>query len=415
MPSVLAIDQGTTGSPRSSSPRTVACSAADTASSPSTFPSRAGWSTTPRRSPRLASRPRARRSPRRRAPRSALGITNQRETVVLWDRTTLAPVAPRHRLAGSAHQPTDAASCARRARRRCSASAPAWWPIPTSRRPSWSGCSATRTPAPRGAGRAGRRHGRQLAGARLTGGAVHATDHTNASRTMLYDIARARLDAELLALFGVPRELLPDVRAVDRRVRRARRGALRLSRSRSPASPATSRPRSSARAAAAAGMAKNTYGTGAFLLVHRGDRRARAARRRARDRGVRRAGRAGLRAGGQRLHGGRRGAVAPRRARHHRAGGGDRGARAERAGHRRRLLRAGARRARRAALGAGGAGHHRRAHARHHARAPRARGAGGDGVQQRRAARGDGGGDAGGAASACRCCGWTAAPRRTTG
>jgi glycerol kinase len=47
---------------------------------------------------------------------------------------------------------------------------------------------------------------------RLTGGRVHATDATNASRTLLFDIHRGEWDDELLRLFGVPRSLLPDVR-----------------------------------------------------------------------------------------------------------------------------------------------------------------------------------------------------------
>ncbi|MCH8958943.1 MAG: hypothetical protein IH835_05755, partial [Proteobacteria bacterium] len=47
---------------------------------------------------------------------------------------------------------------------------------------------------------------------RLTGGRVHATDATNASRTMLFDIHRQEWDDELLALFGVPRAVLPEVR-----------------------------------------------------------------------------------------------------------------------------------------------------------------------------------------------------------
>lgn len=46
---------------------------------------------------------------------------------------------------------------------------------------------------------------------RLTGGRVHATDVTNASRTLLYDIAERRWDEELLRLFGIPAALLPEV------------------------------------------------------------------------------------------------------------------------------------------------------------------------------------------------------------
>src|SRR3546814_2928888 len=47
---------------------------------------------------------------------------------------------------------------------------------------------------------------------RLTGGRVHATDATNASRTMLFDIHRQRWDDEMCALWDVPAALLPDVR-----------------------------------------------------------------------------------------------------------------------------------------------------------------------------------------------------------
>src|SRR4029077_1126436 len=47
---------------------------------------------------------------------------------------------------------------------------------------------------------------------RLTNGKTFATDHTNASRTMLYDIAKRVWDRDLLALFGVPRDTLPRVR-----------------------------------------------------------------------------------------------------------------------------------------------------------------------------------------------------------
>ena len=47
---------------------------------------------------------------------------------------------------------------------------------------------------------------------RLTGGRVHATDATNASRTLLYDIAKGAFDDDLLQLFGVPRAMLPEVR-----------------------------------------------------------------------------------------------------------------------------------------------------------------------------------------------------------
>ncbi|MBX8803542.1 glycerol kinase, partial [Ochrobactrum sp. MR28] len=47
---------------------------------------------------------------------------------------------------------------------------------------------------------------------RLTGGQVHATDATNASRTLLFNIARNEWDEELLKLFNIPRSMLPEVK-----------------------------------------------------------------------------------------------------------------------------------------------------------------------------------------------------------
>src|SRR5256885_16852451 len=47
---------------------------------------------------------------------------------------------------------------------------------------------------------------------KLTGGAVHATDVTNASRTLLMNLTTRAWDDELLALFGVPRQVLPEIR-----------------------------------------------------------------------------------------------------------------------------------------------------------------------------------------------------------
>ncbi len=81
---------------------------------------------------------------------------------------------------------------------------------------------------------------------RLTGGKVHATDATNAARTLLMDIRRGAWDAELCDLFGVPMALLPEVRdcagdfGTHRSVRRRRSGFW--------ASPAISRRRPSGRA-----------------------------------------------------------------------------------------------------------------------------------------------------------------------
>ena len=107
---------------------------------------------------------------------------------------------------------------------------------------------------------------------RLTGGRVHATDATNASRTMLYDIAGGTWDVELHRLLGVPEGMAPQVRdsagdfgttAPDlfggpiaiRGVAGDQQAAM------------------AGQACFAPGMVKSTYGTGCFALMHTGERR----------------------------------------------------------------------------------------------------------------------------------------------
>lgn len=103
----------------------------------------------------------------------------------------------------------------------------------------------------------------------LTGGKVHATDVTNASRTMLYDIHRGCWDKDLLALFDIPASMMPEVRPSagyfggtdypNIPVGIAIRGV--------------SGDQQSAlfgQCCFEAGQAKNTYGTGCFLLMHTG-------------------------------------------------------------------------------------------------------------------------------------------------
>ena len=84
---------------------------------------------------------------------------------------------------------------------------------------------------------------------RLTGGKVHATDATNASRTLLFNIHTGEWDDELLKILRVPRSMLPEVKDSSAPVRRQRARICSAARLRSPASPATSRPPPSARPA----------------------------------------------------------------------------------------------------------------------------------------------------------------------
>ena len=104
---------------------------------------------------------------------------------------------------------------------------------------------------------------------RLTGGAVHATDATNAARTLLFDIRRGVWDEEMLALFGIPAAMLPEVRdcAADFGMAAAEHlGApvpvLGMAGDQQAAT--------IGQACFTPGMVKSTYGTGCFALLNTG-------------------------------------------------------------------------------------------------------------------------------------------------
>jgi len=104
---------------------------------------------------------------------------------------------------------------------------------------------------------------------RLTNGKVHATDATNASRTLLYDIRRQRWDDELLSLLNVPKTLLPEVMACDAEFGHADPehlgAALPICGIAGDQQAATV-----GQACLEEGMMKSTYGTGCFALMNTG-------------------------------------------------------------------------------------------------------------------------------------------------
>jgi glycerol kinase len=108
---------------------------------------------------------------------------------------------------------------------------------------------------------------------RLTHGKTFATDHTNASRTMLFDITKRAWDRDLLKLFGVPREALAEVRnsSGDFGTASAEHFGTEL-----PISGVAGDQQAAlfGQGCWKPGQAKNTYGTGAFLLLNTGKRRA---------------------------------------------------------------------------------------------------------------------------------------------
>jgi glycerol kinase len=103
---------------------------------------------------------------------------------------------------------------------------------------------------------------------KLTDGALHVTDTTNASRTMLADLQTLDWSAELLDLFGVPRALLPEIRPSATVVGEAELLGVRL-----PIAGVAGDQQASlvGHGCFRAGQAKATYGTGSFVLVHVGD------------------------------------------------------------------------------------------------------------------------------------------------
>ncbi|HEX5963598.1 MAG TPA: glycerol kinase, partial [Gemmatimonadales bacterium] len=200
-----------------------------------------------------------------------LGITNQRETVVLWDRRTLAPVAPA--IVWQDRRTTERCRELRESgmepmlRERTGLVAD----------PYFSATKLEWLLRDRGhAHRAGR--GELAAGtveswlvARLTGGRVHVSDHTNASRTLLYDLRARNWDPELLRLFSVPREVLPELAWSSGVV--AETDPTHLGYSVPIAGLAGDQQAALfGQGCVSPGLAKNTYGTGAFLLVLTGER-----------------------------------------------------------------------------------------------------------------------------------------------
>ena len=105
---------------------------------------------------------------------------------------------------------------------------------------------------------------------KLTGGAVHATDVTNASRTLLMNLTTRAWDDELLALFGVPRQVLPEIRPSAGEFGRTK-GVRGLPDGIPIAGIAGDQQAAMVgQACFAEGEAKCTYGTGAFLLMNAG-------------------------------------------------------------------------------------------------------------------------------------------------
>ncbi|HLY53015.1 MAG TPA: glycerol kinase GlpK [Steroidobacteraceae bacterium] len=201
---------------------------------------------------------------------AALGITNQRETTLLWERATGRPV---HRAIVWQDRRT-APECARLKAEGAEELVHRRTGLLID--PYFSGTKVAWLLDHVGGARERAERGELAFGTvdtfllwRLTGGRVHATDVTNASRTLLFDIHRQCWDEELLRLLRIPPALLPEVRdssclygETDRELFGRPLPVAGIAGDQQAAL--------IGQACFAPGMAKSTYGTGCFLLLNTG-------------------------------------------------------------------------------------------------------------------------------------------------
>ena len=199
---------------------------------------------------------------------AGIGITNQRETTVVWERDSGDPVynaivwQDRRTAPRCAQLRTDGMEATVTAKTGLLLD-----PYFSATKLGW-----ILSQTPRGVERA--RNGELLFGTidtfliwRLTQGAVHATDATNASRTMLFNIHTQQWDEELLALFDVPTAMLPSVRDCA-----ADYGVATLHDRRIPICGVAGDQQAASigQACFEPGMIKSTYGTGCFMMMNTG-------------------------------------------------------------------------------------------------------------------------------------------------
>jgi len=202
---------------------------------------------------------------------AAIGITNQRETAIVWDRATGEPICNaivwQDRRTASICDRLKARKLDRVIRRKTGLVVDAYF---SATKVQWilENVKGAKARAKRG----------ELAFGtvdtwlvwQLTGGRVHVTDASNASRTMLFDISKGTWDDELLKIFSVPRSMLPEVRSSSEVY-----GETNLLGNAIPIAGIAGDQQAAlfGQACTKPGMAKNTYGTGCFMLMNTGTKR----------------------------------------------------------------------------------------------------------------------------------------------
>ena len=200
---------------------------------------------------------------------AAIGITNQRETTILWDKETGRPI--HNAIVWQCRRTAPMVDALLEQGlgehiRRTTGLVPDAYFSATKIKWLLDHVEGARTLADQG---------RLLFGTvdtwllwKLTGGAVHVTDYTNASRTMLYDIRRLCWDETLLQALDIPRSILPEVRDSS-----AVYGYTDLQGVRVPIAGIAGDQQAAlfGQGCFSPGEAKNTYGTGCFLLMNTGE------------------------------------------------------------------------------------------------------------------------------------------------
>ncbi|HEY2841623.1 MAG TPA: glycerol kinase GlpK [Pirellulales bacterium] len=202
---------------------------------------------------------------------AAIGVTNQRETTILWERATGRPVANaivwQSRVSAPICDRLKADGLADTFRRKTGLVVDAYF----------SGTKIKHLLDTVAGLRARAEKGEILFGTvdtfliwRLTGGKHHVTDYSNASRTLLFNIHTLQWDDELLKILGVPRAMLPDVRSSSEIYGETSPehfgAAIRVAGDAGDQQAATF-----GQACFQQGSAKNTYGTGCFMLLNTGE------------------------------------------------------------------------------------------------------------------------------------------------
>ena len=198
----------------------------------------------------------------------AIGITNQRETVVVWDRKTGRPITNaivwQDRRTARACDKLKARGLTKSIRQKTGLVVDAYF---SGTKVQWI---LQNVPGAKAKARAG-----ELAFGtidswlvwNLTGGRVHVTDPSNASRTMLFNIRTGDWDDDLLKLFGVPRSMLPEVRSSSEVY-----GECNFLGAAIPIAGIAGDQQAAlfGQVCTRPGLVKNTYGTGCFMLMNTG-------------------------------------------------------------------------------------------------------------------------------------------------